>query len=128
MQPRRIEPLISVEEPAARVWDLAARISADYRGRELLVVGVLKGAFVFCADLLRHLEGTPAQVDFIACSSDETATETPGVVRILKGLNAPVADRDRVAGGEHLDVGLTLQYLRAHLRSRARAACAPPCS
>jgi hypoxanthine phosphoribosyltransferase len=118
MRPHRIERLIGAEELAARVRELAAQISADYRGQELLVVGVLKGAFVFCADLLQHLEGVRAQVDFIACSSYGTATETSGVVRILKDLNAPVTDRDVLLVEDIVDTGLTLQYLQAHLRSQ----------
>lgn len=119
MRPHRIEPLIESGELAARVRALAAQISADYRGRDLLIVGVLKGAFVFCADLLRHLEGVHPQVDFIACSSYGAATETSGVVRILKDLNEPVTGREVLLVEDIVDTGLTLQYLQAHLRSQS---------
>lgn len=118
MRPHRIEPLIEADVLAARVRDLAAQISADYQGRDLLIVGVLKGAFVFCADLLRNFQGIHTRVDFIACSSYGVATETSGVVRILKDLNEPVTGREVLLVEDIVDTGLTLQYLQAHLHQQ----------
>lgn len=98
-----------------RVGELAREISRDYQGQSLLVVGVLKGAFIFCGDLLRELQGVDAEVDFIAASSYGAATETTGTVRILKDLDAAVAGRHVLLVEDILDSGLTLQFLRGHL-------------
>lgn len=110
-----VEVLLPEELLLPRVGELAREISRDYRGRELLVVGVLKGAFVFCGDLLRELQDVDAQVDFIAASSYGQATETTGTVRIVKDLEAAVAGRHVLLVEDILDTGLTLKYLREHL-------------
>jgi hypoxanthine phosphoribosyltransferase len=108
--------LISRERLAARVAELAEQINADYRGREqdLLLVGVLKGCFLFMADLLRHLEFSPA-IDFMRLASYGPDTETSGVVEIRKDVEIPVAGRDVLIVEDIIDTGLTLDYLRRHL-------------
>lgn len=111
----RIETLIPEADLTAKVAELAGRLSADYAGRSLLVVGVLKGAFVFCADLLRQLRGVEAQVDFIASSSYGAATESSGAVRILKDLDTAVEGRHVLLVEDIVDTGLTLQYLLDHI-------------
>lgn len=115
MREHRVDVLIAEDRLLARVGELAAEISAAYQGQELLVVGVLKGAFVFCGDLLRRLQGVDAQVDFIAASSYGTATETSGTVRIVKDLDAAVAGRHVLLVEDIVDTGLTLNYLREHI-------------
>lgn len=102
---------------ARRVREIAAEIRRAHAGRELLVVGVLKGASVFVADLLRHLDMS-VRLDFIAVSSYGTATETSGVVRLLKDLDEPIADRDVLLVEDIVDTGLTLHYLRELLLGR----------
>ncbi len=102
------------------VAKLAGRISEDYRGRDLLLVGVLKGAVVFMADLSRALT-IPHQVDFIATSSYGSATETSGVVRLLKDLDHEIEGRHVVLVEDIVDSGLTLDYLLATLRPRRPA-------
>jgi len=122
----QVEELISPQALAARVEELAAQIRRDYQGRSLLVVGVLKGAFVFTADLVRALGGLDVQVDFIAVSSYGAATETSGTVRILKDLDMPVEGRHVLLVEDILDTGLTLRYLRDYL-SRQRPASLRVC-
>jgi hypoxanthine phosphoribosyltransferase len=102
------------------VAELAARISVDYRGRDLLLVGVLKGAVVFMADLSRALT-IPHEVDFIATSSYGSATESSGVVRLLKDLDREIEGRHVVLVEDIVDTGLTLDYLLATLRPRRPA-------
>lgn len=122
----QVEELISPQALAARVKELAAQIRRDYQGRSLLVVGVLKGAFVFTADLVRALDGLNVQVDFIAVSSYGAATETSGTVRILKDLDMPVEGRHVLLVEDILDTGLTLRYLLDYL-SRQRPASLRVC-
>lgn len=112
VRPHEVETLLSTAEVQAKVAELAARISADYAGQRLLVVGVLKGAFVFCADLLRQLRGVDADVDFIACSSYGEGTESTGAVRILKDLDTSIQGRHVLLVEDIVDSGLTLSYLR----------------
>lgn len=114
--PRQLREVIGRERIAARVADLASRINADYRGREqnLLVVGVLKGCFMFLADLLRHLEFSPA-VDFLRVASYGIDTVTSGVVEIRKDIEIAVAGKDVLVVEDIIDTGLTLDYLRRHL-------------
>ena len=110
----RLEPLIPAAEIATRVAGLAAELNRDYAGRELLVVGVLKGCFVFLADLVRHLT-VPTAVEFLRAVSYGAATETSGVVQIRLDLDASVAGRHVLLVEDILDTGLTLDYLRKHL-------------
>jgi hypoxanthine phosphoribosyltransferase len=118
-------PLIPAERIAARVADLAAAIHADHADGVHLV-GVLKGAFVFLADLARALPG-PATVDFVAVASYGAGTTTSGSVRLLRDLDAGIAGRDVVVVEDIVDSGLTLTALLAHLRARGprslRTAC-----
>ena len=115
--PKIGETLIGEEDLAARVRELGAEISRDYEGRELLIIGVLKGAVLFIADLMRELE-IPCEVDFMAVSSYGSATDSSGVVRILKDLDASIEDRDVLLVEDIVDSGLTLHYLLKNLRAR----------
>lgn len=111
------EVLISEEELRRRVSELARTISADYAGRSLLLVGVLKGAMFFLSDLMRQID-IPVEVDFMAVASYGSATDSSGVVRILKDLDVAIDDRDVLIVEDIVDSGLTLQYLLRNLGSR----------
>ncbi len=100
-----------------RVAELGAEISRDYAGCAPLLVGVLKGAVFFISDLMRAIE-VPVQVDFMAVASYGSATDSSGVVRILKDLDAAIEDRDVLIVEDIVDSGLTLQYLMRNLGSR----------
>jgi len=117
IDPRIGEILISEERLQARIGELAAKISADYAGTEVLVVGVLKGALLFIADLVRALT-VPCTMDFMAVSSYGSSTHSSGVVRILKDLDAPIAGKHVLVVEDVVDSGLTLSYLMKNLRSR----------
>jgi len=108
---------VSAEELQQRVAELGAQISHDYAGRQLLLVGVLKGAVFFLSDLMRFIE-IPVEVDFMAVASYGSATDSSGVVRILKDLDAAIEGRDVLIVEDILDSGLTLQYLLRNLGSR----------
>lgn len=112
--------LLSAEQIEERVGELAADISAVYAGQEVLVVGILKGAFVFCADLLRKMT-VPTQVDFMAVSSYGQSTESSGVIKILKDLDTSVAGRHVLLVEDIVDSGLTLRYLRGYLEHQGPA-------
>jgi hypoxanthine phosphoribosyltransferase len=111
------EILVSEEDLERRVAELGAEVSRDYAGRDLLLIGVLKGAVPFIADLMRTLE-VPCEVDFMAVSSYGSATDSSGVVRILKDLDAPIEGRDVLLVEDIIDSGLTLHYLTKNLRAR----------
>jgi hypoxanthine phosphoribosyltransferase len=112
------EVLVSSEDLARRVQELGAEISRDYEGRDLVMVGVLKGAVVFIADLMRHLT-VPCELDFMAVTSYGSSTDSSGVVRILKDLDASIEGRDVLIVEDIIDSGLTLQYLIRNLRVRS---------
>lgn len=112
--------LVSQSEIAARVAELGAQITSDYRDRAPLIVGVLKGAVLFTADLCRAVE-LPVELDFMAVSSYGSSTRTSGVVRILKDLDVDVAGRDVILVEDIVDSGLTLSYLRRTLLARRPA-------
>jgi hypoxanthine phosphoribosyltransferase len=114
------EVLIDRETLAARVAELGAEISADYEGRDLLLIGVLKGAVFFMADLMRHLT-VPCEVDFMAISSYGDATDSSGIVRILKDLDINIEGRHVLVVEDIIDSGLTLSYLIRNLESREPA-------
>ncbi len=120
IDPRIGEILITEERLQARIGELAADISADYAGTEVLVVGVLKGALLFIADLVRRLT-VPCTMDFMAVSSYGASTHSSGVVRILKDLDAPIAGKHVLVVEDVVDSGLTLSYLMKNLRSREPA-------
>ena len=112
--------LVQPDELAHRVRELAAEISRDYEGRDLLLIGVLKGAVFFLSDLMRHLE-VECEVDFMAVSSYGSSTDSSGIVRILKDLDAPIEGRDVLIVEDIVDSGLTLSYLFRMLGARSPA-------
>jgi hypoxanthine phosphoribosyltransferase len=112
-----MKTLISAEQIDAALHEMGARISADYRGKSLLVVGVLKGAFMVMADLARKID-IPVEFDFMAVSSYGASTQTSGVVRILKDLDEEIAGRHVLIVEDIIDSGLTLNYLLKSLRVR----------
>ena len=112
--------LITPERLQARIRELAAQVDADYAGRELLLVGVLKGAVFFMADLMRSLT-VPCEIDFMAISSYGAATDSSGVVRILKDLDINIEGRHVLIVEDIIDSGLTLSYLMRNLESREPA-------
>jgi hypoxanthine phosphoribosyltransferase len=111
------ETLVPADALTRRVTELAEEISRDYQGRDLLLVGVLKGAVFFLSDLMRQLE-VPCEVDFMAVASYGSATKSSGVVRILKDLDAVIEGRDVLIVEDIVDSGLTLQYLLRNLAGR----------
>jgi hypoxanthine phosphoribosyltransferase len=114
------EVLIDAETLSGRVAELGAEVSADYEGRDLLLIGVLKGAVFFMADLMRKL-AIPCEVDFMAISSYGASTDSSGVVRILKDLDINIEGRDVLVVEDIIDSGLTLSYLMRNLESRQPA-------
>jgi hypoxanthine phosphoribosyltransferase len=114
------EVLLTEQVIEEKVVELAARLDEDYAGREILLVGILKGAFVLIADLARRLS-VPVSIDFMAVSSYGSATRTSGIVRILKDLEADIEGRDVLLVEDIVDSGLTLNYLLRNLRSRKPA-------
>jgi hypoxanthine phosphoribosyltransferase len=120
------EVLIEAEALQRRVRDLGAEISRDYEGRDLVMIGVLRGAVIFLADLLRSMT-TSCEIDFMAVSSYGSQTDSSGVVRILKDLDSSIEGRDALIVEDIIDSGLTLHYLLRNLRARNPAsleACA----
>jgi len=109
--------LVQPDELQRRVRELGEEITRDYEGRDLVLVGVLKGAVFFLSDLMRHI-GVPCEVDFMAVASYGSATDSSGVVRILKDLDAAIEDRDVLIVEDIVDSGLTLQYLMRSLKAR----------
>jgi hypoxanthine phosphoribosyltransferase len=118
--PRIGEILVQPDQLKHRVRELGEEISKDYEGRDLLLVGVLKGAVFFLSDLMRHIE-IPCEVDFMAVASYGSATDSSGVVRILKDLDAAIEGRDVLIVEDIVDSGLTLQYLMRSLGGRGPA-------
>jgi hypoxanthine phosphoribosyltransferase len=112
------ETLVSSGDLERRIVELGAEISRDYEGRDLVMIGVLKGAVLFIADLMRQLS-VRCEVDFMAVSSYGSSTDSSGVVRILKDLDAPIEGRDVLIVEDIIDSGLTLQYLVRNLRARS---------
>jgi hypoxanthine phosphoribosyltransferase len=111
------EIIVQADELQHRIKQLAAEISRDYEGRDLLLIGVLKGAVFFLSDLMRELD-IPCEVDFMAVSSYGSSTDSSGVVRILKDLDAPLEGRHVLIVEDIVDSGLTLQYLMRTLQAR----------
>jgi hypoxanthine phosphoribosyltransferase len=111
------EVLVPADALQARVRELGEAISRDYEGRRLLLVGVLKGAVFFLSDLMRFID-IPVEVDFMAVASYGSATDSSGVVRILKDLDVSIEGRDVLIVEDIVDSGLTLQYLLRNLGSR----------
>jgi hypoxanthine phosphoribosyltransferase len=115
-----LEVLLSNEAIAKRVKEMGAQIRADYEGRELSVVGVLKGSFIFMADLVRAID-CPLHCDFLGLSSYGSATESSGVVAITKDLGESIEGRDVLVIEDIIDTGLTMTYLLENLRTRRPA-------
>lgn len=115
--PHRLVLKISDGEIQRRVEALAAQISSDYRGRDLLLVGVLKGAFIFLADLVRRLE-IPAEVDFIRIASYGASTESSGGITLSKDLECPIDGREVLVVEDIVDTGVTMRWLIEHLQRR----------
>lgn len=111
------EVLVTAEDLQRRVAALGEQISRDYAGKPLLLIGVLKGAVFFLSDLMRYID-IPVEVDFMAVASYGSATDSSGVVRILKDLDAAIEGRDVLIIEDIVDSGLTLQYLLRNLGSR----------
>jgi hypoxanthine phosphoribosyltransferase len=114
------EVLIDADALRGRIAELGEEISAYYEGRDLLLIGVLKGAVFFIADLMRHLT-VPCEVDFMAISSYGAQTDSSGVVRILKDLDINIEGRNVLVVEDIIDSGLTLSYLMRNLESREPA-------
>jgi hypoxanthine phosphoribosyltransferase len=109
--------LVSEAELRRRVRELGAEISRDYEGRDLLLLGILKGAVFFLSDLMRHIQ-VPAEVDFMAVASYGAATKSSGIVQILKDLEEPIEGRDVLIVEDIVDSGLTLRHLLSNLGGR----------
>jgi hypoxanthine phosphoribosyltransferase len=112
--------VVSADELQGRVAELGKEITSDYQDRRPILIGVLKGAFMFMSDLARAMD-LPLELDFMAVSSYGSATKTSGVVRIIKDLDADLSGRDVLIVEDIVDSGLTLAYLRKNLASRSPA-------
>ncbi|MBI4733664.1 MAG: hypoxanthine phosphoribosyltransferase [Rubrobacteridae bacterium] len=113
--------LLTPEQIENRVKQLGAQIKDDYENKELLLVGILRGAFVFLADLIRHIDDANIETDFIAISSYGSSSTTSGVVRILKDRDDDIEGKHVLIVEDILDTGLTLNYLLKNLQSRRPA-------
>jgi hypoxanthine phosphoribosyltransferase len=109
--------VVSEDQLRTRIMELGKEITADYGGRSPLLVGVLKGAFVFMSDLARTID-LPVEFDFMAVSSYGSSTKTSGIVRIVKDLDLDLTDRHVILVEDIIDSGLTLSYLRRNLGGR----------
>ncbi|MCA1592550.1 MAG: hypoxanthine phosphoribosyltransferase [Acidobacteria bacterium] len=114
---QNLEPLFTGEQIQTRISELGAEISRDYAGQNPLMLGVLKGAFIFLSDLMRAID-MRLGIEFIAISSYGAGTRTSGEVKIVKDLEVPVEGRDILVVEDIVDTGLTLSYLLANLHSR----------
>ena len=111
------EILFSEEVINAKIKELAGRISDDYKGKDLLVVGVLKGSVIFAAELIKNIT-IPCEIDFMAVSSYGNSSETTGIVRILKDLDHEISGKDIIIVEDIVDSGVTLDYLLNYLKTR----------
>ena len=114
----KFDELITRDEIQTRVRELAGEIEKDYQGEEILIVCVLKGAFIFSADLLRYMSFS-VQVDFLAVSSYGSSTESSGIIKISKDLDVNIQGKNVLLVEDIVDTGLTLNYLKENLNSRA---------
>ncbi len=113
----RFHVLFTREEISAAVERLAAEIEKDYPGKNPLLIGILKGSFIFLADLVRYL-GLPLEIDFVSLSSYGSGTESSGKIRVERGLRTPVRGRDVLVVEDIVDTGLTTSFLLDYLRKR----------
>ncbi|WP_252232003.1 hypoxanthine phosphoribosyltransferase [Clostridium sp. ZBS15] len=111
------EILFDEETLNEKIKEIAAKISEDYKGRELVVVGILKGSVLFAAELIKNIS-IPCEIDFMAVSSYGNSTETSGVVRILKDLDYSIEGKDILLVEDIVDSGITLSYLLKYLKAR----------
>lgn len=111
------EVLLTEEQIINKVKEIAAKISADYKGKDLLVVGILKGSVLVASDLIKNIT-IPCAIDFMAVSSYGSSTETSGVVRILKDLDECIEGKDIIIVEDIIDSGVTLEYLLKYLKAR----------
>ncbi len=112
--------LITQNQISQAVAKLAAEIRRDYKGKQLLLIGILKGSFVFMADLMRQLE-LPVEVDFVKLSSYGAGTETSGKVKVVQGLKTPIKGRDVLVVEDIVDTGLTVSFVMDYLRKKKPA-------
>jgi hypoxanthine phosphoribosyltransferase len=115
-----LEPLISAEQIARRVREMGAQIERDYQGKELVLLGVLKGSYMFISDLARTID-LPLSIDFIGLSSYGEATESSGVVKITSDLTKPIENKHVLIVEDIVDTGLTMRYLLDNLATRRPA-------
>jgi hypoxanthine phosphoribosyltransferase len=115
-----VEVMISAEEIKARVAELGAQISRDFKGQPLHVIGVLKGSFIFLADLVRHI-GLDCSVDFLGVSSYGSRTSSSGIVRLTQDLSSPIEGKHVLLVEDIIDTGLTMKYLMDNLQTRRPA-------
>jgi len=113
----QMEVLFDREELKNKVAELGSKITEEYRGREVLVVGILKGAFIFMADLIREIQ-IPLEIDFMDVSSYGISTSSSGEVRIIKDLENSIQDKDVLIVEDIIDTGLTLKYITELLKTR----------
>ena len=113
-------PLFSAEEIATRVKELAAQIDKDFQGREIMMIAVLKGSFLFIADLVRAIK-TPTVVDFVRLASYGSATQSSGIIEVRKDLEMSIEGRHVLVVEDIVDSGLTLESLRTMLLNRKPA-------
>jgi len=118
-----VEVMLSREQLAARVEELGAEITRAYQGKDLVMVGVLKGSFVFFADLVRAVD-LPVRTDFLAVSSYAGSTESSGVVKFTQDLSRPITGQHVILVEDIVDTGLTMQYLLENLATRHPASLA----
>jgi hypoxanthine phosphoribosyltransferase len=113
-------PVLTKEEIATRVEEVARAISTDYRDRDLILIGILKGAFIFLSDLIRHLS-IPVKVDFMCVSSYGSGTSSSGRVKLIKDVDLDVKNKDVIIVEDIVDTGVTLAFLVKHLKSSGAA-------
>jgi hypoxanthine phosphoribosyltransferase len=115
---RKVKPLLSAEAISARVKELGAQIARDYEGKDLVLIAVLKGSFLFVADLARHIPGAQVQIDFLGLQSYGDETRSSGVVQITYDLTKPIEGKHVVVVEDIVDTGLTMAYLLENLATR----------
>ncbi|MBW6462688.1 MAG: hypoxanthine phosphoribosyltransferase [Firmicutes bacterium] len=118
MTEENLEIMLAAEDIERRICELADAISEDYKGKQLLLIGVLKGAVIFLSDLIRHIK-IPVEIDFMAVSSYGADTTSSGVVRIQKDLEQSITGKDVLIVEDIVDTGLTLSYLYDNLANRS---------
>jgi hypoxanthine phosphoribosyltransferase len=121
----KFDTMLSTEKVAARVREMGAQITKDCQGKPITVIGVLKGSFIFMADLVRSIEA-PLNIDFLGVSS-YVGTESTGVVKITQDLSKPIAGKHVLVVEDIVDTGLTLQYLVENLKTRNPASLKVAC-